>query len=401
MIKPCKDMTMEDWKEVLLYLNPNMEMLNNTPPKHDEELICHCKKCNGIFYRFPQKVKDNVYRKIKTKTETPWCPICNGKQTYQGFNDLATVRPDLVSYFKNPEDATKYTIHSSKYVELVCPFCHTIKKMTVADLVEYGFHCKICDSSTSYPNKFCRVLLSLLPVDEYDVEYVDSWTQGKKYDGYFKINDKKYLLEFDGLQHFRDSSWSTKKEQQENDKLKTKLAKENGFLLIRIDCRNTSFLSIKNQVYKSKLSSIFDLDSIDWNYIYNKASIGAFKEIVDFYNMTPLLNTEISKYLGYSACTIGEYLRKADALGMVDYRPCKVELDVNLVKELCSFFIDNQNYSNKELSKKFGINSTRVMKYLRRGLKDGLINLSQFTKEAFEHGRFSDLSADYYTAERR
>ena len=391
MIKPCKDMTMEDWKEVISFLNPNMEILNETPPKHNEELICHCKTCDGILYKMPQKVKDNVYRKMRTKTDTPWCPICSGKEVSSGINDLATLRSDYIKYFKNQEDAKRVTINSNKRVKLKCPDCGAEKKIKVQDLVKYGFHCKICGSSNSYPNKFCRTLLSILPVDEYDTEYMDIWSQGKKYDGYFRLNNNKYLLEFDGLQHFRDTCWGTKEEQEKNDKLKTKLAFQNGFILIRIDCRDSSFSSIKNQIYQSELSDIFNLDSIDWDYVYDKASVGAFKEIVDFYNKNPLLNTEISDYLGYSACTIGEYLRKADALGMVDYHPCKVELDTNLVKELCSFFIDNQNYSNKQLSKKFGINSTRVKKYLRRGLKDGLIDLSQFTEDAFKHGRFSDL----------
>ena len=35
------------------------------------------------------------------------CSVCNGKTVLPGYNDVISVRPDLVLYFDNEEDASK------------------------------------------------------------------------------------------------------------------------------------------------------------------------------------------------------------------------------------------------------------------------------------------------------
>lgn len=124
----CKNMSLEDWQEIISFLNPNMELLNETPPSNKEDLKCHCKTCDGTFSRSTQLVKNNYYTKIKKKSKTNWCPVCSNKMVIPGINDIATLRPDLVKYFRNKEDTKKYVPQSGETVELECPDCHTVKK---------------------------------------------------------------------------------------------------------------------------------------------------------------------------------------------------------------------------------------------------------------------------------
>jgi len=68
-------------------------------------------------------------------------------------------------------------------------------------------NCKMCSDTLSFPNRICRALLKQLPVEKSELEYIRKWTNGRFYDGYFKYNDTNYLLEFDGKQHYVNTSW--------------------------------------------------------------------------------------------------------------------------------------------------------------------------------------------------
>lgn len=387
----CSNMTIDDWKRVIYFMNPNMELLNEEPPTNKENLIVHCGICESTFSRTTQVVKDSYYKKMQTNSSAKWCPYCSNKAVKQGVNDLATLRPDLVQYFKSVDDAKDVVLQSGKTVELECPDCHTIKRIKVQTLVCDGFHCLYCNSIASYPNKFCRALLTALPVEEYEFEYIRDWTQGRRYDGYFKYENKKYLLEFDGLQHYTDSHWGAKEKQSENDELKNNLAKINGFKLIRIDCKDTSFVYMKDQIYKSELSELFELDSIDWDKLFQKASVGVIKEIADFYNTHHLTNSDIAKQLHYSRTTVKTCLKKASEIGLIDYKSNRYKKDYDFKCRICEFFINHQDYSNAKLAKMFHTSTARIYWYIRSGLEDGIIDISQFTEDAFKANRFSDL----------
>ena len=60
-----------------------------------------CLKCNEENMAFISVLRRGV-----------GCPVCNGNKVIKGYNDVATLRPDLVKYFHNKEDAYKYGINS-------------------------------------------------------------------------------------------------------------------------------------------------------------------------------------------------------------------------------------------------------------------------------------------------
>ena len=110
------------------------------------------------------------------------CPVCTNRIVMIGVNDIATMRPDLVKYFKNKDDAFKYTCGSGKFVDVVCTECGHEDNVKVCDLSRYGFSCSGC-----YEIKYGR---KRVPYGYWNkdtmIDYLD-----KNYDGYKLLDIKE------------------------------------------------------------------------------------------------------------------------------------------------------------------------------------------------------------------
>ena len=80
------------------------------------------------------------------------CPVCTNHKVMTGVNDLATIKPDLIKYFKNKIEATKYTVGSDKVVDIICPECGYENRIKIGNLSRFGFSCNGC-----YENKYGRM----------------------------------------------------------------------------------------------------------------------------------------------------------------------------------------------------------------------------------------------------
>lgn len=219
--------TIEDWQQKLNALNQPLIIEGSRKENEKEIFAIHCIKCDYTFDADRKALSTACLLREKDKNKAHWCPKCNRKRNIEGYNDVATMRKDLIKYFINSEDAKKYSIGSHKEVRLKCPDCGNEKTYTISNLCSRGFHCDYCSDNLSLGNKIIRNLCLQLPLDEYDFEFSDTWTQRKLYDCYFSYEGKKYLVEMDGRQHVRDTNWATKEEQEANDLLKNDLAKKN------------------------------------------------------------------------------------------------------------------------------------------------------------------------------
>lgn len=103
-----------------------------------------------------------------------------------------------------------------------------------------GVGCPQCSSSKG--EKRIADELNKLGI-EYKHDRTFPWSQRKRYD--FIIKSKRVLIEYDGIQHFRPVDYSSNnkalaekqfRHTQLNDDLKNRLAKENGYRLIRLNC---------------------------------------------------------------------------------------------------------------------------------------------------------------------
>ena len=79
------------------------------------------------------------------------CPYCKGRCAWPGFNDLATLRPDIAAgwdYELNGEKMPeRYTVHSHARVWWICPKGHPSFQMKITER-SYGHGCPICGRET-------------------------------------------------------------------------------------------------------------------------------------------------------------------------------------------------------------------------------------------------------------
>lgn len=255
------------------------------------------------------------------------CPVCRGLVVISGINDLATLRPDLIKYFENPEDATKFTVHSNKSAHLRCPDCGTKKTMVINMLDRRGFNCTACGDGISFPNKLGRSLLRQLPVDYCKHEWSPGWLKPYSYDNYFIYCGKNYVLEMDGDVGHGNKQWRSRKQDTngiKRDEYKDILAKNHDVYVIRIDCRESDSNYIICNILNSELSSLFDLSNVDWEKCEKDAVKNVVKQICDEYVFNPTSSIiDIANLYGLSRCSVTKYLKIGAKFGWCDYSESK------------------------------------------------------------------------------
>lgn len=256
------------------------------------------------------------------------CPLCRNFETVTGINDLATLHPNLVKYFKYTERA-KIVNHGGRVPEeMICPYCGNEKKIPPRQLVVCGFGCQECSDGISYPNKFCRAFLKQLPINNLVFEYNPAWIRPKKFDNYFEYNGDKYILEADGGFHFQLNTHTNESfiDAQLKDIEKENIAKKHGINVIRIDCRKSNLNYISNNISKSILAELFDLSKIDWNKCDLQATNSLVYDVcTDYKNKNCTLDKEttfireLADFYGVHYETIRRYLKRGTELGLCNY----------------------------------------------------------------------------------
>lgn len=278
-----------------------------------KKVECHCNICGGKWKASPIKLLNGC-----------GCPICAGKDCVVGINDIATVRPDLVKYFINKEDATKYTVGSCQRIIFKCPDCGSEKEMTISVLTSNGFSCDICNDKLSYPNKYMRGFVSQIPVENVIYEYNPEWIKPSRYDGYFEYKGQAYIMEMDGeLGHGKRVYGTNEKDIEglERDRYKDYMANQHNIKVIRIDCIKSESDYISNNIINSELNDIFDLSVIDWNKCNEFATKNIVKEVCDYFNKTKFLVSQIAKDFKLGNNTVRRYLKRGTELGWCNYVP--------------------------------------------------------------------------------
>jgi Zn finger protein HypA/HybF involved in hydrogenase expression len=277
---------------------------------YNKPLKAYCPDCKQVFSTYMITIKNNH----------GCCPCCKGGVVIKGFNTFGDLYPDLIKYFKNKEDAFSHSYGSGEKIEMKCPDCGMEFTMALNHLSKRGFSCPICSDKVSLPNRILRAFLKSVSkqIEKYGFEKDFDWSQGKIYDGFFIKNGKKYLVEMQGEQHYKDT-WNSKEETQENDRLKAQLAEENGFELIVIDCENSNFNYIKKSIMNSKLRELFSIRKRNWDAIFKQATSSLIVKAAELYNNGITSPTQIGKELGVHRKTVQNYLEKASQLKMINY----------------------------------------------------------------------------------
>jgi hypothetical protein len=184
--------------------------------------------------------------------------------------------------------------------------------------------CPRCSDGISMPNKLGFNLLEQLNI-VFKREYCPDWIKPKRYDFYFELNNKKYIIEMDGAFHIKNNNMSgqTVKESKSVDDFKDKLARDHDIEVIRIDCEISDLKYIKNSILHSKLATMFDLSKIDWLKCQEYACSSLVKQTCDLWNSGIESTIKIGRILNLDKGTIIRYLKIGTELNMCNYKPKK------------------------------------------------------------------------------
>ena len=327
------------YKYEIGYIENDIEITGQTKDNRNKKAYkIKCHKCgfdsNMEYYLNSKKKQDYLKSEYGNIFNCPCCGT-GGKIVVKGINDIATVRPDLVKYFVNIEDAYTHSIGSQDKVLVKCPICKNEQYITPHNLGRQGFSCSKCSDKISFPNKFlnsfCQQLKELKLIKEFKTEKEFKWSNNRKYDFYITLNNSKTLIiEAHGEQHCTNSFKNSKRtlqEEQRNDAEKCWLAYKNGIdNYIQLDCRKSDLNFIKNNILNNKLlNTLFNFKEINWDKCREFAEKNILKEVCDYWNKKGdfITTGKVSKNFGLSKTTIIKYLKIGNEIGLCNYNPKK------------------------------------------------------------------------------
>lgn len=194
------------------------------------------------------------------------------------------------------------------------------------DHIKQGRRCPFCNDGISFNNKVLRIIFDILKPDNYDVEYGKPWNFEYFYDGYFTVTKsdgsiQEILVEMDGEPHKKECACFKSRTLADNQRIdaeKDRLAKEGGYILIRINCSKSTHKQTVEEIKKSKLGKYLDFSKLNWDEVVKRAQ-------------------------------------------------------KSLAIEVCEFVKDNSNMKKKDICEKFHISETALNAYVQTGRNFGLL----------------------------
>lgn len=304
------------------YLLDEFSEKNTIPPNQisfgtAQEFLWKCKKCSS---EYQMKVCTRT-----NKLNLCGCPYCSGKRI-NIKNCLWSTHPDIAFLLKDENKGYIISSGSNAKEIFVCSECGFEQRKTVDSVTRQGFSCTKCSDGVSYPEKFMAEVFNQAGVG-FEREKVFDWSKNTdtfwKYD--FYIPSLNCIVETHGEQHFRNSTRGRSlEEEQENDRIKEKIARKNGISnYIIIDCSSSELLFIKNNINKSVLPKLLMLEQIDWQKCDAFAVSSMIKRTCDLWNGGIRSTIKISEMLNIHYGTVSRYLKRGVNLGLCNYDPIK------------------------------------------------------------------------------
>lgn len=300
------------------------------------------------------------------------CRVCNGKEVLPGYNDVATVRPDLVEFFKNRDEASHITVRSGKKVTTQCPVCGLEKQSRMSDLSQRGYRCPVCYGGYSTPNRFMSAMLLHIGV-AFVHEKTFPWSGRYRYDFYIPAIDT--IVEMHGNQHYSDRvGWNKLDEVQQIDSRKERLALENGvsnYVVIPSVESNADYL--KESALSSGLLELLNVDAcnIDWLQVENLAMFGAPKQCLQLWNDGTKDVNEIARLVRISKDSVPVYLKGYARAGLCDYSTKRQKMiGLSVARERHKRSVRCRNTGDefesiRAASKHYGISEKALQNHLR------------------------------------
>ena len=318
----------------------------------------------------------------------------NNSKVIPGFNDIATIAPWMIPWFKDKSIPYTHTVQSNYKVDWICPNCGAeIRNRSISNFYNYGkVICPNCSDGISYPERFIANLLNKCDVN-FKFHHCFEWSNRRFYD--FYIPSFNMIIETHGKQHYTNT-WSSYVDSktsisiQDNDKYKEKLAKENGILnYIVLDCSQSDCDYIRNSIMSSILPDFINFDNIDWENIGKKSLTSVFIQVINCIK-DGLTKQELMEKFKLSDYTIYRYVKRAKNIGMLknDFSfsrkkatcskqkkkrkilPTKDKGNNLLTKrevDVCSLAV--QGYEFKEIANMLGVGYTTIVTHKKNAYK--------------------------------
>lgn len=260
--------------------------------------------------------------KVTSKVDTR-CPYCINQKVAKGINDISTTNKKMFEMIKDKEFAYTHHDNSPDVTEFMCPICGFIVEKSPHYIKQYGLRCPHCSSGYSYGERFMMNLL-----DDIGIKYITQfssknakWCGKYRYDFYLK--DYDCIIEIQGDQHYRNTTWYSYENIHSIDLAKMELANRNVKKYILINARKSEFVHIKQSILDSELNQLLYLNNgnIDWEHIHQRTVVPIIKLISEKYNNYSKNISVLSNFFHVSNPTIVYYLKEAALLGMCDYDP--------------------------------------------------------------------------------
>lgn len=240
------------------------------------------------------------------------CGYASFQRLFEGNSLWSKV--ELRKYIVDIEEAKNSFPNQRKPVLFKCPNCDREKHMIPNNLMKRGFFCEVCDKGTSYPELFFMAYLETKKIDyETQVRFLPS--SQARFDFKIKLNNNIYYVETHGRQHYEKGNcgyiWKDAyTKTQISDGIKRKYCKDNNCNLIEIDCRESTFEFIQQQVNNNIILPNIDkcdvlemLRFIEYNKSYD------VKTIVKMYNDGNTAQA-IGKFMDISNVTVINILKR-------------------------------------------------------------------------------------------
>lgn len=235
---------------------------------------------------------------------------------------------DIINKSKIQKDGS---VRSREWFKIKCTNCGMIKLHRIDHLLSRDIReCSDCTSrlkqlkqinaKRSYPERIFSAVLDNLNI-KYIQDRATDFSEGKRYDFMFTLNNINYIAEIHGIQHYEESRSMprfklTLDEQIKTDKWKKELAIKYGYHYIEINAKYSKFDYIKNSIIKSELPT----NNVDWETVYIK-SIKVdkdYKTIIRLFN-EGLDRQSIIEKSGYSTSYVDKSLKELKHIGEIYY----------------------------------------------------------------------------------
>lgn len=254
------------------------------------------------------------------------CNVCGNNKVLNGYNDILTTDHWMVKFFQGGEEEAKlYTKSSGQKIYPVCPDCGRVrsKKIKIRDIYRHQSVGCICGKGISYPEKVMISVLNQLNINyirQYSKSYVE-WCKKYKYD--FYLIDKDSIIEVNGEQHYKDTSWSLYDEQFniDIDKMDNAITNISGEY-VQLDCRISDINYIKLSIENNEaINKILDFSNINWVEVNEFATKNLVKEICEYYerNKDKMKIKDIADYFKINRNTLTSYLKRGNELGWCNH----------------------------------------------------------------------------------